>query len=275
MTTPAERNRAWWEERAALHGHDGVFYDIDGFVAGDDAISERELAELEAAVGELARTRVLHLQCHLGLGTLSLARRGAVVTGLDFSPTAVAKAREVAARAGLAATFVLADVHALPDELVGGFDAVFASYGVIMWSPSMGAWMRSAARALVPGGALVLVDGHPIAMMVRSSDPPRLDGPYLGATPVERVDRGSYTDPDAATVHDDTVLYRHGLGEIVTAAAAAGLVVEAITEFMDEPDDGHATPDDRFGRSVDGRVRMPFAGADLPVQFSLRARKPR
>jgi len=270
----ADRNLAWWNERAALHGQDGRFYDTEAFLAGADAITTRELDALTAAAGSIAGTRLLHVQCHLGLTTLTLARRGAVASGLDFSSVAVARARELARLAELDATFVVADAQAIPSELDGRFDVVFASYGVIMWIASMAAWMRSAARALAPGGALVLLEGHPITMLVRSSDPPELWGPYLGGVGVERVDRGSYAAPDAETVNDATVLYRHGLGEIATAAADAGLRLEELTEWMDEPADDRDEPFDGTFRSTEGRARLAFAGADLPLQLSLRARKP-
>jgi SAM-dependent methyltransferase len=269
----ADLNLAWWEERAALHGQDGSFYDTDAFLAGADAITERELDAITDAANGVAGRAILHLQCHIGLTTLTLARMGASVTGVDFSRAAVAKAEDVAARAGLEASFVVADAQDLPPELDGRFDAVFASYGVIMWIASMDAWMRSAERTLAPGGSLVLVEGHPLAMMVRSASPPELWGPYLGGSPVRRHDHGDYAAGDVDTTNDDTVLYRHGLGEIVTAAADAGLRVASLVEWMDEPDLASRPDSATFSSAAPGRSRMAFAGSDLPVQFSLRALK--
>ena len=102
------------------------------------------------AIGDVAGQRLLHLQCHFGLDTLSLARMGASVTGLDFSPVAIEQARALAAEAGIEATFVCADVLAPPPGLTG-FDIVFASWGAIFWIGDLGAWMRVAAGALKTG----------------------------------------------------------------------------------------------------------------------------
>jgi hypothetical protein len=109
--------------------------------------------------------------------------------------------------------------------------------------------------------------------MVRSASPPELWGPYLGGAPVPRHDHGDYAAGDADTANDDTVLYRHGLGEIVTAAADAGLRVASLVEWMDEPDVTSGRGVEKFSPAAPGRSRMSFAGSDLPVQFSLRAIK--
>jgi SAM-dependent methyltransferase len=265
-------NLAWWEERAALHGDDGAFYDVDGFLAGDDALSARELGELEAAAGSLGGIDLLHVQCHLGLGTLSIARRGARVVGLDFSPTAVARASEVARRAGIDAAFRVADAQHLPDELAGRFDCVFASYGVLLWIADLAAWMRSAASALRPGGSLVLVEGHPIAMMVRSVDPPVLEDPYGGAEPQRRHRPGDYAQADAPTTVNETIEFRHDLGEVVTEAASAGLRIDALTEWFDTD---AATSGDMFTEAADGRAHLILGGGRLPVEYALRASMPR
>jgi ubiquinone/menaquinone biosynthesis C-methylase UbiE len=173
-----DTNLAWWEERAALHGQDGAFYDIEGFLAGGSALTERERSEVEAAIGEVGGKDLLHVQCHIGLGTLSFARLGAVVTGVDFSPTAIRRAGEIAQRAGLSARFVVADARALPAKLDERFDCVFASYGVLVWIDDLSAWMSSATRSMRHGGSLVLVEGHPLLSMVRSTDPVVLEDPY-------------------------------------------------------------------------------------------------
>jgi SAM-dependent methyltransferase len=263
-------NVAWWDERAALHGDDGMFYDVEAFLAGRSALSERELAEISLAVGDVAGLDVLHLHCHLGMGTLSLARLGAHVTGVDFSPVAIDRARSIAEIAGIDARFVTADARSLPDELADGFDLVFASYGVVMSIDSLAAWMSSAARACRPGGALVIVEGHPIQMLVTPTDPPRLSGPYQGGAAVEREEHGDYAVGDVSTVNDRAVLYRWGLGDVVSAAANAGFVVEALTEWLEEPGSGSGAlmRDDEIEPAT-----LEVAGARLPTTYGLRARR--
>jgi SAM-dependent methyltransferase len=261
-------NRALWDERAELHGQDD-YYDVAGFLAGASTLSERELIEVQAAVGDVAGLDVLHLQCHFGLDTLSFARLGARATGLDFSPVAIARARGLAREADLAATFIEADSQRLPTELEGGFDLVFASYGVLCWIADVDAWMRSAHTALRPGGHLVLIDLHPAAQMVGEIDPLEFDFPYLGGAPMRFEASGSYAVPDADTSANTSVEYAHGLGEIVTAAVSSGLRIDALVEWLDEsfdPRGGILAVDD------DGLFRLRLGGGSpLPLTFSLRA----
>jgi SAM-dependent methyltransferase len=265
-----EANRAWWDERARLHGQDGFYYDTAGFLSGASAISNRELQEIKAALGSIESADLLHLQCHIGLSTLTLARAGARVVGLDFSAVAIERARSIAAEAGLEATFVEADAQHLPDDLRGRFDCVFASCGVLMWIADLHAWMTSAASALLQGGRLVLVEGHPVSLLVRSVDPPVLAGPYDGGASLT-LEGGDYADPSARTGHNAYLHYRWSIGDVVTAAIQAGLRIEALTEWTD--DEGRAPPGGKLVQHDDGRVRLDFAGASLPLVYALRAVK--
>jgi SAM-dependent methyltransferase len=269
MSDELDANRAWWDERASLHGQDGFFYDVDAFLRGEPAITRRELNELEATLGSLDDVEVLHLQCHIGLGALSLARLGARVTGLDFSSVAIERARALAERAGLEARFVVGDAQRLPRELRASFDCVFASHGVLMWIADLEAWMRSAADALRPGGRLVLVDGHPISIVIRSVEPLVLEPPYGGGTPLERDSR-DYAHPDASTINDRAFHYRWGVGDVVSAAAGAGLRIDCLTEWTDDEIGAPGSP--KLTRR-DGAFHLRLDGADLPLLFGLRATK--
>lgn len=257
-----ETNRAYWDERAARHGQD-AYYDVEGFLAGASPLREVELALLP----DVAGLDLLHLQCHFGLDTLAWARRGARVTGVDFSAVAIERARGLAARAGLAATFVQADAQRLPAELDGRFDVVFASYGVLTWIRDVDAWMAGAARALRSGGRLVLVELHPAALMFGGLDPLVVDFPYGGAEPRHFDTPGSYADRDLPTVANDTVEHPHSLGEVVTAAITAGLVLRELREYLDSDRDDRAM----MIRGDDGRYRMPLGEQHLPVLYSLVA----
>ena len=263
-------NRALWDERAELHGQDD-YYDVAGFLGGASTLSERELAEVDAAVGNVAGLDVLHLQCHFGLDTLSFARLGARATGLDFSPVAIDRARGLAREAGLDATFIEADSQRLPTELEGGFDLVFASYGVLCWIADIDGWMRSAHAALRPGGHLVLIDLHPASQMVGGVDPLEFDFPYLGGAPMRFEASGSYAAPHADTSASTSVEYAHGLGEIVTAAITSGLRVDALTEWLDESFDPRGGI---LAAESDGPFRLrPGGGFPVPLTFSLGATK--
>lgn len=177
---------------------------------------------------------------------------------------------ELAATSGLEASFIQGDTQVSDPELAERFDVAFASYGVLCWIADIDAWMRFAAGALRSGGALVLIDLHPLFLTFESVDPPVLDMPYLGAEPIRFDAPGSYADPAAKTSADATVSFAHGLGEIVTAAVDAGLLVDAFTEWLDDDVDPRGdvlTPD------ADGRYRLRVGGQDLPVLFGLRATK--
>ena len=108
--------------------------------------------------------RILHLQCHFGLDSLSLARMGAIVTGVDFSDTAVQKACQLSEATGLDAEFHCANVYDVCDILESqSFDIVYASYGVFCWIPDLYRWFSVASAMLKPNGRVFIVDGHPVA----------------------------------------------------------------------------------------------------------------
>jgi SAM-dependent methyltransferase len=261
-------NRALWDTRARIHGSTPTdrIYDVESFLTGRQTLYalERELA------GDVAGTDLLHLQCHFGMDTLSWARLGARVTGVDFSPEAVERARLLARRAGLAATFVEADTQRLPANLAGGFDLVVATYGVLCWIADVEAWMRGAAMALKPGGSLVLVDMHPAFQTVAAIDPLVADWPYGGGEPHRETVTGTYAEPGLTLPAQDTVQYPYSLGEIVTAVADAGLTMKHLGEHIATELDPRSIllPDQ------DGLYRLPFGDSHLPILYSLRAVSP-
>lgn len=261
-------NRRRWNVLAERHGRGyDDFYNVPKFLSGSSSLNDRERSEVAAAIGEVMSLDLLHLQCHFGLDTLSWAREGARVTGVDFSPVAVRRARQLVAEAGLVAEFIESDVLKLPVSLSGRYDVVFASYGVLCWIASAGAWMRSAAECLRPGGVLVLIDMHPLVSMVDTVDPLVVSSPYAGEQPVISLSDSSYAISGLDCLVHEAVQYPHGLGEVVTAAAAAGLRVESLTEWFDED------LDPKLVRCQDELMRFPFGGQNLPTSYSLRARK--
>ena len=183
------------------------------------------------AAPDLRGRDVVHIQCHIGFDTIALARRGARVTGVDFSRASLAKAAGLAERCGVEIEWVQADATALPDSLRGGFDVAYATIGAICWIEDIGAWMRCAAATLRPGGRLVFVEIHPLYAMVEAAgEPLRLDFPYAFDGPRRFDESGSYADPDAPVQATAEVVYAHSLGEVVNAAIAAGLRIDALHE---------------------------------------------
>lgn len=268
---PVEANRRLWDARTPIHVRSD-FYDVDGFRSGTTSLRPLEIEE----VGDVAGKRLLHLQCHFGLDTLSWARLGADVTGLDFSAAAIAAARALADEVGIDARFVESDVYEAGAALAGEtFDVVFSSYGVIAWLPDIRRWAAVVAGLVAPGGCFYVAEIHP-ASQVFSDEPGvedlRVGYPYWTPpdAPLRFEESGTYADYDADITLPEHV-WLHGLGDIVTALIDAGLVVEFLHEH-------ECTVFQQFPfleRHDDGWWRLPTHVPAQPLLFSLRAAKPR
>ena len=145
---------------------------------------------------------LLHLQCHFGLDTLSWARLGATVTGVDFSEEAIGEARKLAADIGMPATFIASDIYSFPEVLDERFDLVYTSCGVLGWLPDIAGWARVAAHFVRPGGFLYITQIHPVVQAFESEGVVpgglRLAYPYWSHAEPLRFDvHGSYADRDA------------------------------------------------------------------------------
>jgi len=265
-------NRDLWDAWTKAHV-DSAFYDVASFRTGARPI--RLPDEDRDEVGDVQGRTLLHLQCHFGLDTISWARLGATVTGVDFSPESVAAARTLAAEVGLPATFIESDVYGLPDVLGGQFDIVYTSGGVLEWLPDIARWGRVAAGFVRPGGFLYVSDVHPVAQVFEFEgvEPGelRLAYPYwTHAEPIQSEVHGSYADPSAPTAGLVSSGWDHSLGEIVTAVADAGLRLEFLHEF-----DFVRWKMDYLVEGEDGCYRLPpGTPGGLPLYFSLKASKP-
>ena len=158
-------NRAFWDEVAPHHAA-SEFYAVERFLSTKDSLGEIEKAE----AGSVDGLSICHLQCHLGLDTLSLAARGATVTGLDFSAESLRVARDLATRSGIAADFVQADVLDAAETLDATYDMVFTTRGVLMWVNDLTSWAENCVRLLRPGGVFYLLDIHPLAMVLHPAE---------------------------------------------------------------------------------------------------------
>ncbi len=278
MTDPSNRheasfdaNRSLWDAWTAVHAA-GEFYDLDAFKAGGVRLRADEI-EL---VGDVTGRSLLHLQCHFGIDTLSWARLGAVVTGADLSPAAIELARSLAGELGFPdARFVLSNLYDLPANLDGTFDVVYTSRGVLGWLPDIRAWADVVARFVAPGGTFFITEAHPVMNVfenegVRPGEL-RLAYPYWEhRDPLVFPVTGSYADPTADVGAQTEHSWDHGLGEIVSALVEAGLRIDTLVEhpFLD-------WSADFLVETEPGRYSLPpDAGGELPLMFSLRARKP-
>ncbi len=260
-----EDNLAYWNDAVAIHLA-SPFYQAAAVRRGENILDP----VARAGVGDVAGLKVLHLQCHFGLDTLSLARMGAKVTGLDYAPAAIEAARALALETGLDADFVLADVLAPPPGLTG-FDLVFASWGAICWHRDLDSWMRVAAGTLAPGGRLHLVDGHPAMLMlddrVEPSEPLQVAFAYDSADPVITEGFADYAEADARAGTGRTGTWNHGLGRILNAAIAAGFVIRRL-------DEGDRVPWKALPQLVPNGERywtLPPGAPFTPLSFTLDA----
>jgi SAM-dependent methyltransferase len=207
---------------------------------------------------------VLHVQCHLGFDSITFARRGARVTGIDFSEIALAKARSLSDRCGVEVDWVCADSTDPPASLGGRFDLAWATMGVLCWIADLDAWMHSVTRMLAPGGRLVLIDGHPLRRVLKS-DPLRVSRPYGGGTRLASIAGRDYA---TETRTGPQVQFLHSLGEIISAAAGAGL---RVTQLMEHTELSRDICDDGIKLEGDGRYRRRVDGHPMPVLFTLVA----
>ena len=259
-----ELNRALWDERVPIHVASD-FYDAEGIVAGRSSLRDFERAEL----GDVRGLSLVHLQCHFGLDTISWAREGARVAGLDFSERAVEAARELADRAGLAddARFVRADVYDAPQALDGErFDVVYTGLGALNWLPDVERWAHVVRALLKPGGRLYLVEFHPFTATL-ADDELTVAYPYFHEEPLTFEDEGTYADLAAHTTQNRSVEWIHGLGEVVTAILGAGLQITLLHEH-------DHTLFERWPfleRHADGTYHLPADRPTLPLMYSLLA----
>lgn len=257
-------NRANWDARVPIHVVSKE-YDIGAFVAGQDTLRDYEPGE----VGDVRGKNLLHLQCHLGLDTLSWARRGARVTGLDFSLPALEVARSVAAQIGAeSARFVLANVYDAAMVLAGqAFDIIYTSIGSLQFLPDVEGWARLVATLLAPGGFCYLTEGHPFVHFVED-DGRTLRGDYFSKDAI-LLNEGTYADPRAKLEHPASVEWVHSTAEVVSALGAAGLR----TEFLHEHDWIWYRLLPVLTQGQDGRWRTPDGAPRFPLLYSLRAAK--
>jgi SAM-dependent methyltransferase len=270
MSNSYEINRRNWDERAIIHGRDTTGeYALDRFRAGEDTVHRIEAAEL----GDIAGKRVLHLQCHIGRDTLSLVRRGAVATGLDFSAESLAVARRLASETGLNARFVERSIDQGASLDLGTFDLVYTTWGAINWLPELRSWAKLIASVLVPGGELYFADGHPNFLILEEIDGklvPTYDFNTPESQPLTFVNSMTYTEDPTILTNKITHQWIHSVSSILTALMDADM---SITMFRE-----HDLLTWRAFPSMviagDRLWRLPSEHPRMPLSLSLRAKKP-
>jgi SAM-dependent methyltransferase len=264
-------NRANWDERVAAHAASpdyavSRFTDDPSFLSQVVTFDRPRLGDIEGLDG-------VHLQCHIGTDTVSLARLGARMTGLDFSAPALEQGRSLAAATGVEVEFVESDLYGAPEALGRErFDLVYTGVGALCWLPDIRRWAEVVASVLRPGGRFFMREGHPVLWSL--ADPPPdgrlvLEYPYFEQKePLVWEEGGTYVETDQVFTQVVTHEWNHGLGEIVTALFDAGLQVTGLEEHDSVP--WNAFP----GLMTDiggGEFRLTDRPQRLPHSYTLQA----
>lgn len=249
-------NKKAWAQRTKVHV-DSKFYDVAAFKGGKSSLNAIELEQ----VGDVEGKRLLHLQCHFGQDTLSWAKQGAIVTGVDFSTEAIEQANKLKLETGIKAKFVVNDVYQFGNENTEKFDLVFTSYGVLCWLPNMDDWAQTIANSLVTGGEFHMVEFHTFNDLLYGYS-------YFPQSEPDVEEEGTYTENCDGT-KSKMATWGHSLSEVINALIAAGLVIEDFKEYPYSPYDCFEGLEYVSGQGY----QLLHKGQQVPLLFSIKARK--
>lgn len=256
-------NKELWNAKTPYHLNSD-FYDLDGFKKGKTSLNSIELEQL----GDVKGKRLLHLQCHFGQDTLSWARLGANVTGVDLSDSAIEVAQGLAKELSITADFVCCNVLEI-DKYLGDnqYDIVFTSYGTIGWLPELTKWGNLINQYLKPGGEFHLVEFHPVVWMLDEEFQQIVDS-YFNVKVFIEEENGTYADKDAPIV-TKSISWNHSLEEVFAALLGAGLRIADFKEFDYSP---YAC----FANEVKAEKGFHIKGLEgkIPMVYALKAVKP-
>lgn len=262
MRDHVKKNASWWDKATLIHSASSL-YDLPGFLKGKSSLQPLEREEL----GDVRGKTLLHLLCHFGMDTLSWAREGAIVTGVDVSKESIKLAKKLSKDTSTPATFICSDVYSLHKVLNKEFDIIFASYGVLLWLSSMEKWAKVIHRFLKKGGVFYIVEVHPFTNMLSYDF--KMEYKYFDKGPYEDTTPGTYTDWNA-DVSGTTYQWSYTISDIVTACINEGLTIEHLHEFP-------FTMYDQFPGLMKvnkkGQYVLKNSRIQIPLLFSLKARK--
>jgi SAM-dependent methyltransferase len=271
VTGSFDVNRANWDERAPLHAASEQ-YSVRKFL-DDPAYIGGVVRFDRARLGDIAGLRGVHLQCHIGTDTLSLARLGARMSGLDLSPASLAEARKLATGAGADIDYHEANVYAAVEVFgEGGFDLVYTGIGALCWLPRVADWASVVARLLRPGGQLFLREAHPMLWALDEEAErawPKYEY-FEHDEPLVWDDESTYVDVEQPLRNTTTHSWNHSLGEIITALLDNDLSLTGFTEHDSVP--WNALPNE-MTKGDDGEWRMRENPNRLAASYTLQAVK--
>lgn len=275
MDENLKRNLNAWDEMASIHIRGSKTYPIDEFLAGKAGTTPN----IPDDIGNVEGKSILHLQCHIGLDSLMWARRGAKVTGIDFSLIAIKEAQKLNQKLGLDAKFIQSDINTLPGILDKTFDIVLTYYGTITWLADLKRWGEVIAHYLKSGGFAYISDTHPFAQLFEISErtgSPKVFYDYFSEKEPTRFESegGTYANPEASTSFRVTYEWIHTLETIIGSLTDAGLLIDYFHEFPYTFYDMFHYADKSIMQQDDsGWWRIKKEENLLPLMFSLKADK--
>lgn len=262
MNTLVKANKQWWDSATSIHANSQL-YDLQNFKKGKTHLEPLELEE----VGNVEGKALLHLMCHFGMGTLSWAREGAIVTGVDLSDQSITLAKQLSNDLEIRAEFICSDVYDLPQVLDKQFDIVFMSYGVLQWLSDIKKWAKVVNHFLKKGGIFYIVDVHPFTTML--SHDFKLSYDYFDKGPFLDDSKGTYTDWNA-NIQGKTYEWSYTISDVMNALLTQKLTIEYIHEFS-------YTMYDQFPglmrKNNKGQYVLKDKNIQIPLLFSLKATK--
>lgn len=262
MENYIEINKNTWNAKTDVHVV-SEFYNNASFLKGNCTLNSIELNLL----GDLKNKKILHLQCHFGQDSLSLARLGAQVTGVDFSEKAIEKAQEMNLQLGLSSQFICCNIYDLPKHLNETFDIVFTSYGTIGWLPNLSKWAEIVAAFLKPNGKFIMAEFHPVVWMF-DNDFNEVTYNYFKDKPIIEDESGTYADKNA-NIESKTITWNHATSEVLNALLSKGLQLNQFNEF-------DYSPYNCFNETEEfeaGKFRIKHFENKIPMVFSILATK--
>jgi 2-polyprenyl-3-methyl-5-hydroxy-6-metoxy-1,4-benzoquinol methylase len=251
-------NKQTWNNKVAIH-IDSDFYEQEQFLNGKITLPQTDLE----ALGDVTGKRILHLQCHFGQDSLSLARLGAKVTGIDFSEEAIAKAKALNEKLHLNAKFICCDVYDTLQHITEKYDIVYTSYGTIGWLPDLDKWASVIAGALKPNGKLVFFEFHPVVWMY-DNDFNDVYYNYFKSEPIYEEETGTYADRNVENEYQ-TITWNHSLSEVFQSLIKHNISIKNFQEF----DYSHYNCFSHTEEFVPGKFRIQKFGNKIPMMYGI------
>ena len=266
-----DANKELWDEFARIHYEtESEDYSVKSFLEGYTTLKSYELKEM----GDVRGKSLLHLQYHFGLDTLSWAREGAIVTGIDISSNGIRLAKLLAKKAIIEAKFIESNLYDLPKVLSEKFDIIYTSIGVLCWLNDLKEWGKIITHFLKPGGFFYIAEIHPFSMVFDNETKGIKDlqvgyDYFHDPKPMEFTAHESYASTEVKIEPKKEYEWAHSISDVINSLIEAGLKIEFLNEYP-------FTIWKQFPfaeRRTDGYYYLKNQKAEIPLLFTLKAVK--